>query len=169
MLNSTLHIPSPSFPTCPLNSKLTKFSHLALLRRKSIIYTRTRLLCTPSQSSSSTAMEAPPQGYRRNVAICLVNDSKIFAASRLDIPSAWQMPQVNLITVLVECLGFCAFLTNARLEVKNPKGSGGDWGGIDEAEDSRSAAIREIRKETAVKSAESLAEAPYWLTYDFRL
>ncbi|KAM1256002.1 hypothetical protein ACFX2G_030768 [Malus domestica] len=137
MLNSTLHIPSPSFPTCPLNSKLTKFSHLALLRRKSIIYTRTRLLCTPSQSSSSTAMEAPPQGYRRNVAICLVNDSKIFAASRLDIPSAWQMPQVNLITVLVECLG----------------------GGIDEAKDSRSAAIREIREETGVKSAESLAEA----------
>ncbi|TQD92767.1 hypothetical protein C1H46_021645 [Malus baccata] len=65
-------------------------------------------------------MEAPPQGYRRNVAICLVNDSKIFAASRLDIPSAWQMPQ---------------------------------------AEDSRSAAIREIREETGVKSAESLAEA----------
>lgn len=127
LLNSTLNIPPPSLPICPL--KLTKFSHLPLLRRKSTIYTRTRLLCTPSQSSS-TAMEAPPQGYRRNVGICLVNDSKkvtphlplyfstclymeltqlvcicllspqIFAASRLDIPSAWQMPQVNLITVL---------------------------------------------------------------------
>ncbi|XP_068312082.1 nudix hydrolase 26, chloroplastic [Pyrus communis] len=79
-------------------------------------------------------MEAPPQGYRRNVGICLVNDSKkIFAASRLDIPCAWQMPQ----------------------------------GSIDEAEDPRSAAIREIREETGVKSAEILAEAPYWLTYDF--
>ncbi|KAB2615254.1 nudix hydrolase 26 [Pyrus ussuriensis x Pyrus communis] len=40
-------------------------------------------------------------------------------------------------------------------------------GGIDEAEDPRSAAIREIREETGVKSAEILAEAPYWLTYDF--
>ncbi|KAB2606273.1 nudix hydrolase 26 [Pyrus ussuriensis x Pyrus communis] len=143
LLNSTLHLPPlsilsrppylfPSFPTYP--PKLAKFSHLPLLRRNPIIYTRTRLLCTSSQSSSSMAMEAPPEGYRRNVGICLINDSKkIFAASRLDIPSAWQMPQ----------------------------------GGIDEAEDPRSAAVRELREETGVKSAEILAEAPYWLTYDF--
>ncbi|KAE8709206.1 Nudix hydrolase 26 [Hibiscus syriacus] len=40
-------------------------------------------------------MEAPPQGYRKNVGICLINSSrKIFSASRLDIPNAWQMPQV---------------------------------------------------------------------------
>ncbi|XP_038711184.1 nudix hydrolase 26, chloroplastic isoform X2 [Tripterygium wilfordii] len=40
-------------------------------------------------------MEAPPEGYRRNVGICLINPSKkIFAASRLDIPDAWQMPQL---------------------------------------------------------------------------
>ncbi|XP_073158585.1 nudix hydrolase 26, chloroplastic-like [Henckelia pumila] len=39
-------------------------------------------------------MENPPQDYRRNVGICLINPSrKIFAASRLDIPNAWQMPQ----------------------------------------------------------------------------
>lgn len=85
LLNSTLHLPPlsilsrppylfPSFPTCP--PKLSKFSHLPLLRRNPIIYTRTRLLCTSSQSSSSTAMEAPPEGYRRNVGICLINDSK---------------------------------------------------------------------------------------------
>ncbi|CAN4126385.1 unnamed protein product [Withania somnifera] len=44
---------------------------------------------------SSSTMENPPEGYRRNVGICLMNPSnkKIFAASRLDIPSAWQMPQ----------------------------------------------------------------------------
>ncbi|XP_075496703.1 nudix hydrolase 26, chloroplastic [Primulina tabacum] len=42
----------------------------------------------------SLSMENPPQGYRRNVGICLINLSKkIFAASRLDIPDAWQMPQ----------------------------------------------------------------------------
>ncbi|KAF3434440.1 hypothetical protein FNV43_RR25543 [Rhamnella rubrinervis] len=79
-------------------------------------------------------MEAAPQGYRRNVGICLINDSKkIFAASRLDIPSAWQMLQ----------------------------------GGIDEGEDPRNAAIRELREETGVNSAEIIAEVPYWLTYDF--
>ena len=76
-----------------------------------------------SYSSSSSSMDSPPQGYRRNVGICLINPSKkvyyllsvhgflyacvkltskffffglwqIFSASRLDIPSAWQMPQV---------------------------------------------------------------------------
>ncbi|XP_021865563.1 nudix hydrolase 26, chloroplastic [Spinacia oleracea] len=43
---------------------------------------------------SSSSMESPPEGYRRNVGICLINPSKkIFAASRIDIPDSWQMPQ----------------------------------------------------------------------------
>ncbi|XP_075643846.1 nudix hydrolase 26, chloroplastic-like [Castanea sativa] len=87
-----------------------------------------------TSSSSSSSMDSPPQGYRRNVGICLINPSKkIFSASRLDIPSAWQMPQ----------------------------------GGVDEGEDPRNAAIRELREETGVSSAEVIAEVPHWLTYDF--
>lgn len=42
-------------------------------------------------------------------------------------------------------------------------------GGADEGEDLRNAAMRELREETGVTSAEFLAEAPYWLTYDFPL
>ncbi|KAG0528210.1 hypothetical protein BDA96_06G298900 [Sorghum bicolor] len=81
------------------------------------------------------SMDAPPQGYRTNVGICLADPSltKIFSASRLDIPSAWQMPQ----------------------------------GGIDAGEEPRAAAFRELREETGVTSAEIVAEAPNWLTYDF--
>ncbi|WCJ34198.1 RNA pyrophosphohydrolase [Euphorbia peplus] len=85
-------------------------------------------------SCSLLSMETPPEGYRRNVGICLVNPSKeIFAASRINIPDTWQMPQ----------------------------------GGADEGEELLNAAIRELREETGVTSAEFLAEAPYWLTYDF--
>ncbi|KAL3647321.1 Nudix hydrolase 26, chloroplastic [Castilleja foliolosa] len=87
-----------------------------------------------SSVSSSSSMDTPPEGYRRNVGICLISPSKkIFSASRLDIPDAWQMPQ----------------------------------GGIDENEDPKSAAIRELKEETGVTSANIVAEAPYWLTYDF--
>ncbi|CAD6261656.1 unnamed protein product [Miscanthus lutarioriparius] len=114
------------------------------------------------------SMDAPPQGYRTNVGICLADPSltkasapppsssillisaapalgivlyrrgsflMIFSASRLDIPSAWQMPQ----------------------------------GGIDAGEEPRAAAFRELREETGVTSAEIVAEAPNWLTYDFPL
>uniref|UniRef100_A0A2P2J8N9 Nudix hydrolase domain-containing protein n=1 Tax=Rhizophora mucronata TaxID=61149 RepID=A0A2P2J8N9_RHIMU len=79
-------------------------------------------------------METPPEGYRRNVGICLINSSKeIFTASRMNIADTWQMPQ----------------------------------GGADEEEDLRNAAMRELREETGVTSVEFLAEAPYWLAYDF--
>ncbi|XP_043691010.1 nudix hydrolase 26, chloroplastic isoform X2 [Telopea speciosissima] len=42
-------------------------------------------------------------------------------------------------------------------------------GGVDEGENPRNAAIRELREETGVTSAEVLAEVSYWLTYDFPL
>ncbi|KAH9737971.1 Nudix hydrolase 27 [Citrus sinensis] len=42
-------------------------------------------------------------------------------------------------------------------------------GGADEGEDLINAALRELREETGVTSAEFLAETPYWLTYDFPL
>ncbi|CAI8604190.1 unnamed protein product [Vicia faba] len=108
---------SPCFPKYP--PKHVKFPCLPL---------------SAHSSSLSSTMEAPPEGYRRNVGICLINnDKKVFAASRLDIPNSWQMPQ----------------------------------GGIDEGEDPRNAAIRELREETGVISAEVIAEVPFWLTYDF--
>ncbi|GAA0174593.1 pyrophosphatase [Lithospermum erythrorhizon] len=76
--------------------------------------------------ATSSSMENPPSGYRKNVGICLMNPSnkKIFVASRLDIPDSWQMPQ----------------------------------GGVDDSEDPRNAAIRELREETGVTSAEVVAE-----------
>ncbi|XP_059628535.1 nudix hydrolase 26, chloroplastic [Cornus florida] len=120
--------PSLSSPNYPL--KLNKFADLTLLRRRPLNI----ISISGSCIAASSSMEAPPEGYRTNVGICLINPSKkIFAASRLDIPDAWQMPQ----------------------------------GGIDENEDPRNAAMRELREETGVTSAEVLAEVPYWLTYDF--
>lgn len=39
-------------------------------------------------------------------------------------------------------------------------------GGIDEGEDPRTAALRELREETGIEQAELLAESRHWLAYD---
>ncbi|KAI3911656.1 hypothetical protein MKW92_014763 [Papaver armeniacum] len=120
-------LPCSSSPISPSNPK--KLPNSSLLHNKPL-----NTIISRKYSSSSSAMESPPEGYRRNVGICLVNSSnEVFSASRLDIPSAWQMPQ----------------------------------GGIDEGEDPKAAAVRELSEETGVKSVEVIAEVPYWLTYDF--
>lgn len=67
---------SISFPNYPNPS--VKFSPLPLLPRTHLVTTKTNILCAASASSSLSlsSMETPPQGYRRNVGICLVNNSK---------------------------------------------------------------------------------------------
>ncbi|KAM3299034.1 hypothetical protein ACQJBY_040497 [Aegilops geniculata] len=110
-------------------------SSSAAVLRLPRIARRRPLSCSASPLAVFATMESPPEGYRTNVGICLADPTltKIFSASRIDIPTAWQMPQ----------------------------------GGIDPGEEPRAAAIRELREETGVRSAEIVAEAPNWLTYDF--
>ena len=57
-----------------------------------------------------------------------------------------------------------------RFDKANEEGPGKWWqmpqGGIDPQEDAARAALRELEEETSVRSAEIVAEAPGWLTYD---
>ena len=86
------------------------------------------------------------------------------------------MGDAKVITAYRPCVG--VMLLNAhglvwigrRFQKQNDDGVGHWWqmpqGGIDEGEDPAVAAIRELEEETAVRSAEIIAEAPGWYNYD---
>jgi putative (di)nucleoside polyphosphate hydrolase len=86
------------------------------------------------------------------------------------------MKDKNQITAYRPCVG--VMLVNKdglvwvgrRFEKQNDDGVGKWWqmpqGGIDEGENPRAAAFRELYEETGVTSAEFLAEAEGWFTYD---
>jgi putative (di)nucleoside polyphosphate hydrolase len=86
------------------------------------------------------------------------------------------MSKVSEITAYRPCVGIMLLNSQGlvwmgrRFEKQNDDGVGKWWqmpqGGIDDGEDPREAALRELAEETAVTSAHIVEEAPGWFTYD---
>ncbi|KAL6539053.1 Nudix hydrolase 25 [Orobanche minor] len=76
------------------------------------------------------------------------------------LPSGYR-PNVGVCLINDDKMVFVASRLNVPGAWQMPQGS------IEEGEEPRSAAIRELREETGIVSAEIIDEVPGWLTYDF--
>jgi putative (di)nucleoside polyphosphate hydrolase len=86
------------------------------------------------------------------------------------------MSEAKVITAYRPCVGIMLLnprglvWVGRRYQKQNDDGVGHWWqmpqGGIDGNEDPAAAALRELEEETAVRSAEIIAEAPDWYNYD---
>ncbi|KAL8142057.1 hypothetical protein V2J09_015089 [Rumex salicifolius] len=68
-------------------------------------------------------------------------------------------------------VGICLINADNQVFVASRLNVPGAWqmpqGGIEEAEQPQEAALRELREETGITSADIISEVPNWLTYDF--
>nr|XP_025694503.1 nudix hydrolase 25 isoform X1 [Arachis hypogaea] len=68
-------------------------------------------------------------------------------------------------------VGVCLINSHNQIFVASRLNVPGAWqmpqGGIEDGEEPKLAAIRELQEETGIASAEIIAEVPKWLTYDF--
>ncbi|KAG9459196.1 hypothetical protein H6P81_003704 [Aristolochia fimbriata] len=85
---------------------------------------------------------------------------EIVAAAMEGLPAGYR-PNVGVCLVNSQNQVFVASRLNVPGAWQMPQGS------IDEGEEPLTAALRELREETGIVSAEILAEVPHWLTYDF--
>jgi hypothetical protein len=130
-------------------------------------WTRRRRATAPTSASASPTPPSPRRVHSLRLASVLLRNDytrrstdsltylQIFSASRLDIPSAWQMPQV----IQSRDIYFPPLRdTREGITLTLSKLIDSQQGGIDQGEDPRAAAFRELREETGVTSAEMVAE-----------
>ncbi|KAE8790291.1 diadenosine 5',5'''-P1,P4-tetraphosphate hydrolase [Hordeum vulgare] len=120
---------------------------------------RRPLSCSASPLAVFASMDSPPEGYRTNVGICLADPSLTKAPHPSPPPSPSPLT-LSMPHSLADRFSPPADLL--RVQDRHPHRVADASG-----EEPRAAAIRELREETGVRSAEIVAEAPNWLTYDF--
>ncbi|EMP00936.1 NUDIX domain protein [Leptospira santarosai str. HAI1380] len=165
----------PNFPRSTVSSKFSPKIQKSNTACGSLFIPNSTIETFPSYSDSFIKLKVEPNDFHSTIQnspyVTFGNSWKIETTLKLLVIEKLERKLIRMEKPYRKNVGMVVFNSRGEVLVGERSNFPGSWqfpqGGIDEAEDPTTAALRELYEEVGIDSGKIIAEYPDWIPYDF--